>query len=141
MSYQPTPRPDSFPFIGQAYSTRSLNVEAQECINLFIETDPGGRAALFGTPGLSLFAALGAGPVRGLHKIATGDVIAVSGAQVYRITSGAVATLLGTIGTTSGPVSIADNGIQCVIVDGSASVCDGNRAPVHSPCGGLLFSQ
>lgn len=111
----------SFPFVGQAYTSRSLNVEAQECINLFLEIEPGGRTALFGTPGLSLLATIGTGPVRALHKIATGDLIAVSGAQVYRITSGAVATLLGTIGTTTGPVSIADNGTQAVIVDGSAS--------------------
>ncbi len=109
----------SFPFIGQAYSDRSLSVESQECINLFLEADPSGRNALIGTPGQRLFATLGAGPVRGAWKIATGDVIAVSGNGVYRVKQDGSATQLGTIGSVAGPVSIADNGQQCMIVDGT----------------------
>lgn len=111
----------AFQFIGAAYADRSSNVEAQECINLFLEAGPDGRTALLGTPGLLLFAVLGSGPVRGAYKIATGDVIAVSGSGVYRVQKNAVVTLLGTIGTSTGPVSMSDNGQQCVIVDGSAN--------------------
>jgi hypothetical protein len=110
-----------FPFIGPAYAARSARIEAQECINLYLELDPGGRNALLGTPGLQLFAALGNGPLRGLWKVATGDLIAVAGNAVYRVRRDASATFLGAIGTSAGPVSIADNGKQCMIVDGSSS--------------------
>lgn len=110
-----------FPFIGQAYAARSPVIEAQECVNLYLEADPNGRNALIGTPGLELFANLGAGPVRGLWKVPTGDLVAVSGNEVYRVARDASTTLLGTIGSYSGPVSMADNGQQCVIVDGSKS--------------------
>lgn len=111
----------AFPFIGQAYADRASVVEAQECVNLFLEADPAGRNALLGTPGLKLFATIGAGPVRGVWKLAKGDVIVVSGSEVYRVKRDATSTLLGTIGTSTGPVSISDNGQQCVIVDGSTS--------------------
>jgi hypothetical protein len=110
-----------FPFIGPAYFSRSARIEAQECINLYLEVDPNGRNALLGTPGLRLFAALGSGPLRGAWKIATGDLIAVAGNAVYRVRKDASATFLGSVGTSSGPVSIADNGQQCLIVDGSST--------------------
>lgn len=109
----------AFPFIGQAYVDRSGTVQAQECINLYLESDPGGRNALIGTPGLRLFATLGTGPIRGAYKLPTGDAIVVSGANVYRVTQAATSTLLGPIGSSSGPVSMSDNGKQCVIVDGT----------------------
>lgn len=112
------------PFVGSAYTARSSNLNAQACINLYAEKDESGTgknvAALIGTPGLRLLATLGgSGGVRAVWTPTTGDMIAVQGSSVYSVSSAWSATLLGTIGTTSGPVSIADNGIVAVIVDGS----------------------
>jgi len=112
------------PFVNGAYMARSTNLNAQRCVNLFAEKDESGTgknvAALIGTPGLRLLATLGGtGPVRGLWTPTTGNMIAVQGSSVYSVTSAWSATLLGTIGTTSGPVSISDNGLVAVIVDGS----------------------
>jgi uncharacterized membrane protein len=79
--------------------------------------------ACYPTPGTRLLGALPKGPVRGLRQATTGAVYAVGGDTVYKInpTSWA-ATALGTItpGLTT-PVSMADNGLDMVIVDGSAN--------------------
>lgn len=75
-------------------------------------------ASLIGTPGLSLLATIGNGPIRGSWFTTTGAFYVVSGNTVYSVTSAWVATSVGTIATTTGPVGMADNGIQLVIVDG-----------------------
>lgn len=110
-----------FPFIGHAYTAISSVIQAQECINLYLEIDPDGRNALIQCPGLKLFCTAGYGPVRGIYKPANYDAIAISGNSVYRITSAGTATLLGTIGTSVGVVSMADNGTDLIIVDGSST--------------------
>lgn len=48
------------PFVGGAYKGRSLNLNSQECQNLFPVLDPLGKKvkALFGTAGLSEFVSL-----------------------------------------------------------------------------------
>lgn len=107
-----------FPFIGQAYDSDSLDVE--ECVNLYLEVSPSGRKKLVKTPGLLSFADLGNAPVRGGHKPANYDAVMVCGNQVYRVKSDATTTLLGTIGSSTGPVSMADNGTSLLIVDGTA---------------------
>lgn len=114
------------PFVGASYTARSTNLNCQRSVNLYAEKDESGTgknvAALIGTPGLRLLATLGgSGGVRAVWTPTTGDMIAVQGASVYRVSSAWSATLLGTIGTTSGPVSISDNGLVAVIVDGSTA--------------------
>lgn len=74
--------------------------------------------SLVGTPGLRLLATLGSGPVRGMWFTTTGVFYVVSGQNLYSVTSSWVATNIGTLETSSGSVSMADNGIQLVIVDG-----------------------
>lgn len=74
---------------------------------------------LFGAPGLKNFTTVGSGPIRGLWQM-NGLAYAVSGQALYSFTSAGVPTLLGTgikIGTN--PVSIADNGTQIEVVDGT----------------------
>ena len=109
--------------IGGAYLARSSNLDAQRCVNLYVEKDESGTgkspAALIGTPGLRLLATLGGtNGVRAVYTPTTGDMIAVQGASVYRIASDWTATFVGTIASTDGPVSIADNGVDAVMVDG-----------------------
>jgi hypothetical protein len=115
-------------FIGPSYTLRSKNVDCQRCINLYPELNEMGRGkeqevmTLISTPGLSLLLTIGAGPIRGLYTASTEELFAVSGTKFYRISSAWVATELGTLGSASGPVSIADNGNHVVIVDGSATL-------------------
>lgn len=111
-------------FIGGAYLARSTNLNASRAINLFAEKEESGTgknvAALYGTPGTRLLATLGgSGGVRGVHAGGT-MLLAVQGSSVYRVSTSWSATYLGAIGTSDGPVSIADNGIDAVIVDGRA---------------------
>lgn len=112
------------PFVGAAYRSRSPVLAADQCINLYPEKDESGTgkniAMLVGTPGTRLLVALGgSGAVRGVWSPTVGNMIAVRGSNVYRVSSSWVATLIGTIGSTAGPVSISDNGIVAVIVDGT----------------------
>jgi hypothetical protein len=109
------------PFFGPAYTARSLNLAAQSCINVFpvmVETRTGKEVgALYNCPGLDLLVTVGSGPLRGLGVLGQ-TLYAVSGNQVYSINQSYTATLLGTIATSRGPVSIIENGTQLVIFDG-----------------------
>jgi hypothetical protein len=91
----------------------------------YLEIDPTkkpgerGTAALYPTPGLTLLAQLSANEVRGLYALSDDSaLIAVSGATVYSVTPSWVATVIGTLTTTAGPVSIADNGTSAYLADG-----------------------
>lgn len=105
------------PFMGGAYSGRALSVNAERCVNFYLEKQ-GEDWILVGTPGLTLRVEVLQGPIRGMHLF-NGFIIAVAGPKVYSISSSHVASLVGTIGTSSGRVSMADNGQQVLIVDGS----------------------
>lgn len=114
------------PFIGGAYTSRSSNINAQTCINLFPvvnKQDAKAVVALYGTPGLNLFSTLisGEGYVVRAAYVANDTLYAVVQDRVYSVTSAGVATLLGTISTTSGSVFMADNGIQVIIVDSTTN--------------------
>ena len=110
------------PFMGQAYAGRSREVNAQECVNLFMDGDPSdgkSKVFLYGTPGLTRVATLEAGKeVRGL---CTGNdhLFAVCGSGFYRITSAGTATKVGDLNTSTGIVSMKDNGFQIMVSDGS----------------------
>lgn len=108
------------PFGEQAYATRSLNASAQELINLYPELNPAhakDRIITYPTPGNNLFVGVGSGPIRGMMEF-NGDMYAVSGTEFYKITSGAVTTLLGTVAGTS-RVGMARNDLEIIIVNGS----------------------
>lgn len=110
-------------FIGPSYELKSVNVECQRCINLYPEVDEagtekdGGVAALIGTPGLTLLAAIGLGPMRGAYMATNGVLYVCSANKLYTVSSAWVATLVGTLLTATGPVSMIDNGISLFIVD------------------------
>lgn len=110
-----------FPFVGQAYEARSLNIDAQRLINLYLEMDETGKepVSLYGCPGLDRLSTVGNGPIRG-QCTAKGYDYVVSGNEVYKVTSSYSATLLGSIGSSSGPVSMQENGTYLLLVDGSA---------------------
>lgn len=109
-------------FLGQAYAGRSPMLASQTAINVYpelVETTGSDIGGFYGTPGLkSVFA--GSGEVRGLWVCATGVpgqyyLFAVIGATVYRLDRNYNATNLGILPNDSGPVSMADNGLQLSI--------------------------
>lgn len=114
-------------FIGPSYQLRSVNVDCQRCINLYLEVDESGHAksgevaSLVPTPGLSLLATIGAGPIRGVYTASNRRVFAVSGDTLYEIDSNFNATNRGTLATARGPISMADSGNYLAIVDGSTT--------------------
>lgn len=107
------------PFGKQAYQSRALPLSVQRCVNLFPEVQPEDakeRIILHGSPGLSTFATLTGGPVRGLHVFG-GTLYAVIGPTFASVSSVGVVTSIGTV-SGSDRVSMADNGTQIVIVNG-----------------------
>ena len=104
------------PIFGQTYVARSVNAADNRMVNLFPEVLIEGKEAgyLNRAPGLEFLQSIGTGPIRGLwaHQTNGSDFYVVSGQEVYKLTGlYATPTLLGTISGT-GPVSIADNGVQ-----------------------------
>lgn len=116
-----------FGFVGAAYTAPSITQDAQECINWRPEVDPTkqqgerGVVALYPTPGLSLLTTFpNQQEVRGLRTISSGgsQLIAVCGSYVYALQYNFQPSIIGQLLTTTGPVSITDNGIYVYIVDG-----------------------
>ena len=116
-------------FAGPTYPAASAKWDSERCINQYPENavvaGQNAPVALISRPGLKAWKEVGTGPIRALHVPrapgALGDIIAVSGNQVYRITAAAVSTLVGTISSGTTQVSISDNGIDAIIVDGTAN--------------------
>lgn len=110
--------------LGGAYSARSMIANAQRCVNLYPEKNPVENEAPvpvthYLTPGLVTAVTPTAGqPVRAMYRTSVGALYAVVGTGVYLIASNNVATFMGNIGTSTGPVSISDNGDIAVLVDG-----------------------
>ncbi|MGE4442711.1 MAG: packaged DNA stabilization protein [Desulfomicrobium sp.] len=129
----------NIPFVGPAYRSRSLPWSAQECVNLYLEAGgPGAKseAALLGTPGMTEFATLAeaGGEVRGLWPASDGNLYAVCGDQMTKVDADGIVTSLGTLETDTGPVTMADNGVQIFAVDNpNGYVCyvsDGSFAKI-----------
>ena len=114
-------------FVGPAYESRVKRFDAQRLVNYYIEIDEtgGGKggepAVLISTPGLKYLQTIGTGPIRQVYTVSNQQTsYVVSGNKVYQISGalGIPVELSGTLATSTGPVQIADNGIQALIVDG-----------------------
>lgn len=116
-----------FGFVGDAYTATSIYQNDQELINWYCEVDerkePGerGRVALYPTPGSVLKKTSATTlEVRGLYTPAGGtNFYAVVGGNVYIYDTSFTETLVGALVSTSGPVSITDNGVSVYFVDGN----------------------
>ncbi|NJK31134.1 MAG: hypothetical protein HC927_01275 [Deltaproteobacteria bacterium] len=87
--------------------------------NCYLENNPPNaktRASLLGTPGLLLFGAYGAGPIRGLHMF-DDHLYVVSGRTLYRVRSNSTYEELGTVEGT-GTVQMINNGNDVAITTG-----------------------
>src|SRR5205085_1262861 len=77
---------------------------------------------LLGTPGLRRLVTLtGPGGVRGLYTASGGRCFAVCGQTLYEVFSGGTQAARGTMTSNTGPVSMADNGVELIIVDGTTA--------------------
>jgi len=106
-----------------AYQTKSVIAGAQRCINLFMEKNPETSVFPFThypTPGLTLLATAPLGGVwRGLYSTTNNTLYGVCGSNVYVINSNFGIQNLGTIQTSTGQVSMVDNGQYVFLVDGT----------------------
>lgn len=104
-----------------ATPSRSKAASAQSLLNMYPEANTGGGLTLYGTPGLTApWSSPNNGPMRGMI-VSDGVIYAVSGDKVYRIDGSGTASSIGTIGTASGIVSMASNGLQIMLLDGSSN--------------------
>lgn len=113
-------------FIGPTYVLAHPSASAQRLVNLYAEVNEAGPrkgnvARFVGTPGLHQQVTLGDGPIRGLHRASTGQLFAVSGASLYELTSHFEGLLRsGSLGSSSGRVTMADDGTRIIIGDGGS---------------------
>lgn len=109
-----------------SYQARSVVAAAQRSVNLYPEKNPDGSPfpfTFYPTPGLTLLLSVtpttGSG-WRGLWAASNGQLYGVCGSSAYSISPAWIATKLGDLQTTSGPISMTDNGNYALIVDGRA---------------------
>ena len=114
------------PLVGGSYSARSIVANGQRCINLFPEpnrSDSPTKMTHYQRPGLvplvsPSYPAVG----RGIYRASNGDGYCVIGTVLYYISPSWTLTSLGNISSAwsngTNPVSMVDNGIQLMIVDG-----------------------
>lgn len=113
-----------FGFCGPAYGAPSLTQDDQELINWFLEKDPlkedgeRGQYTMYPTPGLVLKCTPANAEVRGMRAIQGGTILlAIVGSGLYAITTSYTSTLVGTLGTSTGPVVLTDNGQAAYFCD------------------------
>lgn len=110
------------PFIGPSYVYRSLDFDAQRAVNLMLVKSESETSkdigAMEGTPGLLEFCDTGYNRIRGGHKV-KGRVFVCAANKLIEIFADSTFSVLGTINSTSGFVSMADNGSELCLVDGA----------------------
>lgn len=113
------------PLLGGAYVARSVIASAQRCVNLYPEKNPEDSevpVTHYQTPGLrTLYTPTIPATWRGLIFASNQVLYGVLGADLYKITPEWALIKLGTIGAGTTPVSMVDNGLKLVVVDGSSS--------------------
>ena len=108
------------PLFGIGNQAKSVNVNDQERLNLYVEVneDPEKHVlTMYGTPGLLAFVNFGAFPSRGMYQKGDFNYV-VNRDKLYKVANDGSITTLGTLDTNVGRVDMADNGIQLIIVDG-----------------------
>lgn len=110
---------------GGFYKAKNLIANVQSCLNLYPEQNPSSSqppvpVTTLLTPGSLLIAAAPVpGVNRGIYSASNGNIYTVIGHNVYYVAPGFVLSLIGSIGTGTNPVSMADNGLVVLLVDGT----------------------
>lgn len=115
------------PLVTGAYQAKSLVAEAQRCVNLYMERNPKDSPFPYTCyPSMGLTPLVSVTPLAGngwrpggLCFASNNQLYGICGSSIYAISSAWVATHLGDIATSSGPVAMIDNGTYLVIIDGS----------------------
>lgn len=109
-----------FPFIGESYVYRSVAFDLQRSVNIYpVKSEPGNSKSpwgMEGSPGLDEFLTFPKFPVRNGINV-NGRVFFVAGNGFYEVFADTSFIERGTIGTTTGSISIATNGNQVCVVD------------------------
>jgi probable rRNA maturation factor len=115
------------PFAIPPYSSSIPGIGGDDAINIRPEIAGSGALAqrmFVHCPSLRVFARESvATACRGLYTASQGRVFQVAGSSVWEILSNQTRVLRGTIGSSSGPVGISDNGDDMVILDGVSGYC------------------
>lgn len=105
----------------------SRNLAYNRAVNLYPEVldqkDGKEIAAFYRCPGMTLFAAVGTGPIRGEYWASNGLLYVVSGSQLYSVDQSAAVSSLGSVDAAGTPVRMVDNGQQLLIVTGIGAWC------------------
>lgn len=114
------------PLSGGAYVARNIIASAQRSVNLYSEHNPEDSpfpTTYYQTPGLVLLAvapvAIAGAGWRGLYTATNGALFGVCGNVLYKISPILQFAVVCNIGTNTGPVSMVDNGVSMILVDGS----------------------
>ena len=114
-----------------AYQAKSVIAGAQRCINLYLEKNPDTSVFPFThypTPGLTLQSSVSQNQWRGLYFASNNILYGVCGNTFYSITSNGTCTAIGTLGSSVGTVSMVDNEVDLLVVDGTDIGYDYNFA-------------
>lgn len=116
--------PNPIPFVGQAYTIDSLNINAQRCLNWYPEVDQADSKSVVSLkprPGLKLFISLpGGNAIRELYKASNNRFFGVCGDTLSEIYSNGTSIIIGAIASTTGLVQMVDNGLELILADGSS---------------------
>lgn len=135
------------PFLSPAYQGRSLAVAADRMVNLFPEITYGKNgvqvAALVGAPGTEEFAAVGGAgeEVRGIRVFNSLMYVVVGNKLVSVDAAATVSGTLGTLSSSSGPVSMSDNGLVSAGLGGNQlMIVDGGKTYIYNVSTGVFSS-
>src|ERR1700743_2260499 len=106
-----------------SYQARSIIAEAQSCINLFPESNPPDSPfpmTHYPTPGLVTMVQK-SGMVRGMWVAQNGAQFVVIANTLYYVDNAWALHSVGTLASNSGIISLCDNGLVLIVVDGTAS--------------------
>lgn len=115
--------PARIQLFGLGQLSKSPYVSAKQLQNLYVEQRPQGEKSFlvaYGTPGEELFVDFGATPSRGGLEFEPGSVCyVVHRGVLWEVNNAGVKTNRGALLTTTGRVSMAHNGTQVMITDGT----------------------
>ena len=109
---------------GVGVKGKSPAISAQRRINCYCEEQTDNdraRMVLIGCPGLTLFNVPLSGPSRGMwavNSLSMPLLFTVHGSTLHSVNNAGIASVIGTIGTTTGNVSMVDDGTYLMLVDG-----------------------
>lgn len=111
-----------FPFVGPTYTMDARSFDVQRCINFYPMISESGtskeQSALRSVPGYEKFCEIGGGPIRGGFSTSLGRLFLVSGFDVFEVFENGASEQLGSLLTSTGIISCAENGDEVIIVDG-----------------------